>query len=267
MNDSGSLKRVSDLILTPDLPFGELILPGYVGLFASIGEKDPAILEDYKHVLNFIISIFRDHNVHLMPTAFDVMAGIGSSILGKRILASVSGLESFLLTTGHVIRGTDSDLKPRALRSLALLLKYVDEGPDTNGEISSLIESWYTMISGNNLNDPKVNITMNLFKMIQQPFLDIRLASFEVIKQLATHSWGQRELHKIPNFTRHMISRNSEFSKEGKEAKYLVIAELVSSSFTISVFGRDDYFKFRHYHKEGPFHVDTADPEVIAQGE
>lgn len=264
LNTSGSLKKIADLITSgTDIPFADLLLPGYLSMFAAVAQSEPQLLDqEYKGVLLFIISIFRDSG-SLVPTAIDVMSGIGSSVAGKRILSSLDGLDTFLKLLGSVIRGTNGELKIRALRCLSLLLKN-DDAPDPDGQMSSLLESWYNLVNG----DPdRHDVTSNLYQMIQQPFLDLRLGSYEVMKILVTHVWGQTHLKRMNGFTQYLLNRNSEFSKDGKEIKYQLICELVSSPFTMRIFGREEFLLFRKYMKEGPYFVETADPTVAVEGQ
>ena len=274
------LDKVSSLIVASDIPLSDLILPGYLTLFASIASNRPAIVSKYSSTMYNILSRFDGGippNTPIVATCFDAIGSIGISSEGKVALNNCPRMKDFLSSIGSVIAGPSGDLKLSALRSLSLLLTI--DGSDLNGHaVTQIIEDWFKGLSNST-----VTVTTALFTMAQEPFLDHRLGSLEVIRVMCLHQFGQKELanlgqsssfpfgqeqpvvNNLPGghktFTDYLITRSTEFSKEGKESKFAIVSELIISPFTITTFGRENYMKLKQYFKEGPFFVSTNDPE------
>lgn len=287
-SDTGSpacpLDKATNLIVNSEFPLADLLLPGYLTLFASVASNRPSVVSKYGSTMDKILSHFEGRippNTPIVATCFDVLGSIGTSGEGKVVLNQCRGMRDFLTTIGSVITGPSGDLKLSALRSLSLLLTM--DGSDLNGhEVGLIIETWYSQLS-----PFPGSVTKALFAMAQEPFLDHRLGSLEVIRVLSLHQFGQKELaglspvpsggqqmatNNLPgghaSFIEYLINRSTEFSKEGKEAKFAIVSELIISPFTISIFGRENYIKLKQYFKEGPFFVSTdSEPQVASRND
>lgn len=84
-----------------------------------------------------------------------------------------------------------------------------------------------------------------------------------VVRVMATHLWGQKELAQIHRFADYMTDRNTEFDKLGKEAKYAIVRELTISPFTTVSFDAETRLRFRKFLKEGPYYVETESAVAV----
>jgi 26S proteasome non-ATPase regulatory subunit 5 len=64
-------------------------------------------------------------------------------------------------------------------------------------------------------------------KFLDQPFPDLRYATFHVMQELAGHPWGVKALFAYPGFLEFLVNRSTETTKEGKEWKYTIIEAVV----------------------------------------
>lgn len=105
-----------------------------------------------------------------------------------------------------------------------------------------------------------------LMDVARQPFAGLHCAALNVIKSLALVPWGQNKLHAHPGFEEYLLNRTTETFKEGKECKYDIVAALVQSPSTASIFGNVYFTKLHQYYVEGPFYI-AATAAVAIEGE
>lgn len=67
--------------------------------------------------------------------------------------------------------------------------------------------------------------------------------------------WGQEMLNAHPGFNEYILDRNTEKSKDTKEAKYKVVKILAESPTSLNVFGRPYHMCLQQFCNEGPFYV------------
>ena len=91
--------------------------------------------------------------------------------------------------------------------------------------------------------------------MAKQPFPDLRIRVFSVFGALAQLPWGQRQMNAHPGFNEYLLDRNTEKTKETKEAKYDVVKILAESPTCLDVFGRPYQLRLEQFVNEGPFYV------------
>ena len=90
-----------------------------------------------------------------------------------------------------------------------------------------------------------------------QPFTDVRVSAILIFNAIASQKWGQHMINNHPGFVEYLLNRDTESTKEGKEAKFEVVRTLVKSETAPEVFDAPVFIRFRHYLKEGPFYQKT----------
>lgn len=121
--------------------------------------------------------------------------------------------------------------------------------PDQTSELLSLTEFWFGKLFPNPMEQ--------LMTVAQQPFNDLRLAVLETFTAIACQPWGQHTFNNHPGFNEYILDRSTEKSKNGKEAKYLVVKTLVESPTAMNIFERPYYVRLKEFLIEGPFYVRT----------
>ena len=70
-------------------------------------------------------------------------------------------------------------------------------------------------------------VMRTFMKFLDQPFPDLRHATFHAVQTLARHPWGVKALFAYPGFLEFIVNRGTETTKEGKEWKYAIIESIV----------------------------------------
>ena len=261
LHKNNCLKNIASEITSEDLILADILLPGYYALFACAGSKNPKLIgTHYRPVIERLIDVFSPDGIgSLLGSSIDVIGVLGKTVPGKNLLNSFSTFAVVLKKIGHIIATNGGDLKTRAITTLGWLLA-VDEA-DPNGEAAILTEEWYEKLSPS-----RKEFTKTLVAVCRQPFLETRLAAMNVVRVMCTHMWGQKELVSIPKFLDYLLERATEFDKAGKEAKFAIVRELVTSPFASVSINAEARLRIRKFYKEGAFFVDT-EPTVAVEGE
>jgi 26S proteasome non-ATPase regulatory subunit 5 len=227
--------------------FANILIPGYIKMFGTIAHNEPNILNEYPIVLNKLLSLLDESDPNLIFCSIDAFANISLRNSGKKILEGHPVLvQNYLEKIGFLLRSGNTDFKTRALVSLSKVLQISESDP--NGEVTALTESWFRQL----FSDGAMSLLLSLCK---EPLLEIKLEAFECVRVLATHIWGHKELAAFPGFLEYILNRSTEFSKEGKESKYNIVRELVSSPFIGLSFAPEAVQRLRKFYSEGPYFV------------
>lgn len=228
---------------------GSMILPSYIGFFINIARFQLTILNDYPSALNRLVLHCQSKNPELQIPAIEFIAFLCKENEPKVFLSDK--MEVFLDTIIHLIKVGQNDSKGRAIASLNSIFEI--QGADPENKACNLTEKWYQR-----LQDSDCGLSRFL-KMASEPFLDIRIPSLNFIRILATTVWGQKILAQQPGFIDYLCDRSTENCKEGREAKFEIVKELVMSPFVRLTFPIECILKFRGYFKDGPV---AEDPNV-----
>lgn len=105
-----------------------------------------------------------------------------------------------------------------------------------------------------------MSVVTYLIRIIRQPIVDLRNGAYNLMRVLANESWGVDMLCTSPSFLEFICDRNTEFSKEGKEWKFLVIQGLHKRIEFLS----PDYAKaITTLHQQGPFYMPTISGDIL----
>ena len=118
---------------------------------------------------------------------------------------------------------------------------------DQSAELLMLTENWFGACHAR-----PVDMLMSIAK---QPFPELRCSVFTLFNAVAATPWGQHLLNSHAGFNEYLLDRNTEKSKEPKEAKYAVVKTLAESPTSLDIFGRPYHVRLRQFVNEGPFYV------------
>ena len=248
LKTSDILKIVSERLNSSESDlFGNLLTPGYIKLFGALAANEATILEKYPSVLNRLKHCLSETDTNIMLCAIDAIAIICRKNSGKAIINRESDLLNIYMSTmSSLIKSGSIELKSKALMALNIMLKV--EEPDPQNVGTSFAESCFRRL----LDEQRL---ATLLKTCKEPFLETRLAAIECLRVLASHLWGQKELAAFPGFLEYILDRKTEVDKKGKEAKYLVVRELLRSPFINTSFTKEAIIQLKAYDKEGPYYV------------
>lgn len=113
---------------------------------------------------------------------------------------------------------------------------------ELDNKIELITEKWFAYLGDNPIG--------NVQKYFENPFSEIRLAGFGVLKSIASQYWGQNLIKETPGLVEFLLDRTVEHIKECKEIKYEIVSVLAKSY----VFESNVLARLQRFVKEGPFY-------------
>jgi len=232
----------------PNMPFADIIMPGLVKFWGNVAHLRPGqILSQYPAFVTALISMFQSKDDTIQSVAFETIGYIGVSLEGKTALLR---LENMMLECveklGLVIRDSSTELKITALNSLASLLKL--DNQHQTADMINITQTWYNQIP---------NMAPTLINVVKQPFLDLRLAAYQLLMVLCGQSWGRREVLLQPGFCEYLLDRSNEREGRGRQERWSLISRMVESRETKELLGPEMDVQMRQYVRDGPHFVQT----------
>ncbi|OTF79268.1 26S proteasome non-ATPase regulatory subunit 5-like protein [Euroglyphus maynei] len=244
------MARKIETIDTEDL-LGSLILPGCINFFIRIAQTNMSILlNEYPQVLNKLTEYCRQQragNTELQLLAIESAAFLCQQSEGKSSLAD--RMPIFLDTIVMMINGNHNDLKSRAIVALNEILQI--NGSDPGNKATELTKTWYSHLDSSDCGLDR------FMKLVQEPFIDVRIPAINFIRILATSLWGQKLLSEYPGFLDYLLDRSTETCKQGREAKFEIVSELAMSPFVRISFPAESVLRIRGYLQEGPINKEV----------
>ena len=256
LNQFGYFNLIAGKITNPqsDL-FANLLMPGYIEVFAKLGSTSPALIQSHQNVIDQIVQfILTDEFTSCSIESIGLIGRLGK---GKLVLNSNAKFtEQCLPKLGQLLQHGQTQVE--VLNCLASLFDLNDL--DATVDISDLLESWYSKLSVD-----RKQTRETIFALCKQAFPEIHLNSLNLIHTLAKHLWGQKELAQLSTFLDYILNRTTEVDYKSKQAKFRLITELATSPFTKAAFGPMEHAKIRKVYQDGAFHVES-DVTVAVEG-
>ncbi|KAK8771714.1 26S proteasome non-ATPase regulatory subunit 5 [Amblyomma americanum] len=245
--------RLKALNISSD-PLGNFLGPGVLKFFGSMGVTSPQrLLLDYPQVLGFIFESVQSDEPTYQVVAAETVGIISSTIQGKRVLQSHEDqMSRYLKTLRQRIESGKVDFKVRYLGALSNVLHIQDRSCE---DLERLTEHWFGLLGQEPMK--------MLLSLCRQPFPELRCAALAVVAEVARTAWGQAMLSVQPGFLEYLLDRSTEADKQGKEAKFAIVACLAQAP--PRGFAADDWQRIRTVYHEGPFYA-AADAAVTFEG-
>ena len=91
--------------------------------------------------------------------------------------------------------------------------------------------------------------------IVKQPFLDLRLAAYQLLCVMADQPWERAMIMKQPGFCEFLMDRSGEKVKRGREEKFRVVQTIMESKEAKEILGSEMDLQMKHFVKEGPHFV------------
>lgn len=245
----GLLSRLRDKVVAINVdPLASFLAPGLLKFFGSIGLTNPQrLVANYPQVLGFIFDCVEDGDLSCQSVSIETIGVIGSTLHGKRALRQFGNkMKNYMKILRHTIQAGRDELRVRALAALANVLHMEETAED----VLTLTEQWY-----GDMGDAS---TKMLLQICRQPFQDLRCGALTVVREMAHLPWGQATLSAHPGFLEYLLDRSTEPDREGKEAKYAIVAAFAESHQPPRGISLDEYECILGYYKEGPFYSEAV---------
>jgi len=240
----------------PNNPLASVLLPGLVKFFGNLAHSRPRhILVKFPSLVTSLTCMTDSDDTTAQSVAFETIGFIGVSLEGKLALSEIGNrMTNCIDKLEQLITDSPTEVRIRSMNAFASLIKLDKE--NQTPDMLSLTESWYRRL-------PSVtNIIVNIVK---QPFLDLRLASYQLLLVLARQPWGRKIILRQPGFIEHLLDRNGEQDKVGREEKYTVLETIVDSGEAGDVVGEAVDQQLRLYVRLGP-HFIQVQSQVDTEG-
>lgn len=226
-----------------------MVFPGYVNFFIKVAQLNSDVLKQYSPVMDKLIQYCKEENT---PDDLKILTIESVAFLCNKTeykLYFADKMKIFLDRIAAIINGCKMDWKERTL--LALNEIFEVNGADPESKATILTEQWYQYLNS-------LNCGLERFIILaQEPFLEVRIPSINFIRILATTIWGQKVLAQQKGFLDYLLNRSTESTKEGREAKFAVVRELVVSPFIRLSFQPEEHLRIRAYFKNGAIYKEA----------
>lgn len=233
----------------------QLMVHGIIKFIAQLADVRMANFESLQTqfgVLELLEKIYNDCDNSTKEIIITTVGNIGSTYEGLNILYHQNKLLFTIIDSYPTISG---ELKIALLQNLSCLLTICKLSED----VESMTQDIYNKVKG------RPSFLKELIKIAGQIFEESRIAAYAVIKGIAVHEWGLKELDNSPEFINFITDRSLESSKLGQEWKYSIIQTLVDHPSSAKILRKDIQIKYKRFLQEGPYYK-PIEPKVVIKG-
>lgn len=94
-----------------------------------------------------------------------------------------------------------------------------------------------------------------VFKITQNPFKDVKLPVFLLLKEMAHHRWGVEVFRNQPGFIEYILNRQIEVDADLKQLKFDLILAIATNGASKDVLDSVTIIRLKEYVKDGPFYL------------
>lgn len=247
MESAGVLTIMTTLLEDcPNQPFADILLPGLVKFWGNLAHTRPKyIMTNFPVFLTALVNMVQSDDFTAQSIAFETIGYIGVSLEGKTALVEMGNkMVECIEKLEMLIRDSPTEVKIRAMNALASLIKL--DKVNQSAELLSLTQTWYM----------RVPTTMAMVtSIVKQPFLDLRLAAYQLLCIMADQPWGRAMIMKQPGFCEFLMDRSGEKDKRGREEKFRVVQTIMESREAKEILGPEMDLLMKQFVKEGPHFV------------
>lgn len=225
-------------------PLATILVPGLMKFFGNVAVVFPEkIFNAYPALVSTLFTCILSDDFQLLFTALDTLGYLAKFDDGKRALDSLDG-DQCLKVLQHIAQAIPrypSEIKVRALNCFENVF-FVEPADTRNNQIDYICQKWFSSVFGTDL--------AALLNFCHNPFEDIAMSGFKVLRSLVYHNFGQRGVSLtgifaqislltflpqifIPNtggFVEFLLDRNKKASHDVKQIKYEIIQVLAESN-------------------------------------
>ncbi|CAH8448257.1 unnamed protein product [Schistosoma turkestanicum] len=236
LNEQGVFSRLlGDLHSSASDPLGDLLVPGYIGIFASLAKRDPdrwlGSNSDgrFKNVLSNAVD---SNAISISMVAFESIGCIATTPAGRitldKLFAKNCSLDGVLNKLFVLVSNSPTDICTRAVECFSLLLRRPD-GIDSEGLFTDAVLSlnWAVISCQKSIDITTINsiedkesliapLLKRLYCLATQPFFEVRVAVFKTIDAIVTQPWGVRQIARQPGFFEYLLNRQTELGLSDK---------------------------------------------------
>ena len=175
-------------------PLASILVPGLMKFFGAVAIVFPEkIFNAYPALIDLLFTCILADDFSLLFTALDTFGHLAKFDDGKRALDALEG-DQCLKALTHISQSIPtypSELKVRALECFENVF-WIDVGAPRNNQINFICHKWFSGVFGADFS--------SLLTFCHNPFEDISMSAFKLLKSLACHDFGQRAVASTGKF-------------------------------------------------------------------
>ncbi|KAK4472606.1 hypothetical protein MN116_003843 [Schistosoma mekongi] len=243
---------LDDLCSFTSDPLGDLLLPGYIGLFGNLAKQDPDYWLGANSDGRFTKVLFDavdNNSTNISMVAFESIGCIAATTSGRitldKLFTKGGSFHSALNKLFVFISNSPTEICTRAIECYGFLLRRSNEIHSEDLYADAVLSLNWAILSCQKSIDV-VNITSieekealvapllkRLYSLVTQPFFEVRVAVFKAIDAIATQPWGVRQITRQPGFFEYLINRQTELGLSDKiqlmQAKLDIITSMLKT--------------------------------------
>ncbi|ORX51765.1 hypothetical protein BCR36DRAFT_350751 [Piromyces finnis] len=233
----------------------KLFLHGIIKFFASLADINMNSFIDIQNKYDLLASLenlFNEGDISSKEIVLITLGSIGSSYEGLKLIYNQKSLLNTVLDYYPSLSG---NLKTVFLQNISCILTLCKLSDD----VEIMTQTIYQRIQG------KPNTLKELLQIGNQVFEESRISVYAVLKGIAVHNWGLKELDNSPEFIKFILDRSQESNRLGQDWKYSIIETMVIHPSSSKYVRPDTLVKFKVYLKQGPYYK-YIEPKVVVKG-
>lgn len=258
LDSSGIMTQMSRLLEDGhNHPLASILVPGLVKFFGNLAHSRPRqIMMQFPTFVSSLVSMAESDDLVSQSVAFETVGYIGVSLEGKTALAELGNkMTNCIDRLETLITDSPTEVRIRAMNAFASLIKLDKE--NQSPEFLSFTESWFRRVP---------SAMRQLSSIVKQPFLDLRLAAYQLLQVLCGQPWGRLEVLRWPGMVETLLDRSNDRETESRQEKYRLVEILVDSGEVRNVLGEQLEMQLRLYVKQGA-HFVQVQSQVATEGE
>lgn len=253
LEEQGLFPRLMTALENIDLI--SILFPGFIKFFASVANSHPQkIFTKYSHICKPLIETIISNDSSTLSPCLETLGVLGRSKEGKIGLSGLNlvcpdgDMKMVLMEMGMFLTTLPTEEQKRILNCLELLFTLEttsEEEAYPDNRICSITESWYKYLD----RGPGLKVIMGYCR---NPFPDIKLAGFGVLKAIVDYPWGKAAVAETAGLLEYILDRGAEFNTEALQAKYEILRCLHKSND--NSFSDAQKIEIKEYVAKGPFY-------------
>lgn len=274
LEEQGLFPRLMTALENIDLM--HILFPGFIKFFGSVATAHPdKVFTKYSHICKPLVETIISNDSATLSPCLETLGVLGRSKQGKIGLSGLhhvcpdGDMKMVLMEMAMFLTTLPTEEQKRILNCLELLFTLDTPQPQEGEEmdmgasaepdnrICVITESWYKYLD----RGPGLK---TLLGYCRNPFPDIKLAGFGVLKAVVDYPWGRAALADTAGLLEYILDRSAEFNTEALQAKYEILRCLHRNNN--DGFTEAQQREIKEYVGKGPFYKKGI-TEVAVDGE
>lgn len=265
LEEHGLFPRLMATLENVDMTMN-ILFPGFIKFFGSVANAHPdQIFAKYAYICKPLFETIISNDSSTLSSCLETLGVLGRSKIGKiglsdlHLVCPEGDMKMILMEMAMFLTTLPTEEQIRILNCVELLLRFEAEGDEAergpDNRISTITEQWYKYLD----RGPGLKTILGYCR---NPFPDIKLAGFGVLKSVVEYSWGRAEMANTAGFLEYVLDRGADVKTEAFQAKFDVLRCLDKHNES---FSEAQQMEIRDYVVRGPFYKKGITEVAVAE--